>query len=586
MMYPQINSAQTIILYCEKFEFFNIVISPGSRNAPLAIGFASNDKFKCFSIVDERSAGFFALGISQQTQKPTVLVCTSGSALLNYYPAIAEAYYSEIPLVVISADRPNYKIDIGDGQTIQQNNVFGDHVIGFENLFQDVNHSTNSILESNLQRIIPDSFKTTELLDLQRKTQRDNERILLDLFIKTLHNSKPVHLNVPFEEPLSEFSDQPTITISNKTKYPIKKDDLTVFNSPLIKGYKKIMILFGCANKGILSESTIDKLSSCDNIVVLKETTSNLNNTSFFGKIDQLIAPVELNENSSELFNKLKPELLITVGGMIISKKIKSMLRTYQPTAHIHLGHNDAKDTFYKGVEHFKIDPNLFFKKSLEKLVSNYNYKKPWIDISKKRALAHKKYLNKLPFSDLKVFSMLESRIPKKYTIQVSNSSTIRYMQLFDYNPLCRVYCNRGTSGIDGSTSTAIGASVKSAFPILLITGDLSFFYDSNGLWNSNIKPSFRIIVINNNGGGIFKILPGYKNNIISTKFIETRHELSTKHLARMHGFEYSKARSEIGLKWRLYSFFKKSSKPRILEINTNSDLSSDLLKKYFINLK
>ena len=109
-----------------------------------------------------------------------------------------------------------------------------------------------------------------------------------------------------------------------------------------------------------MSESTIDKLSSCDNIVVLKETTSNLNNTSFFGKIDQLIAPAELNENSSELFNKLKPELLITVGGMIISKKIKSMLRTYEPTAHIHLGHNDAKDTFYLGVKHFNINPRLF----------------------------------------------------------------------------------------------------------------------------------------------------------------------------------------------------------------------------------
>ncbi len=160
MMYPKINSAQTIILYCEKFEFFNIVISPGSRNAPLAIGFASNDKFNCFSIVDERSAGFFALGISQQTQKPTVLVCTSGSALLNYYPSIVEAYYSEIPLIVVSADRPNYKIDIGDGQTIQQNNVFGNHVIGFENLFQDVNHNTHSILESNLQDIIPGSLKT------------------------------------------------------------------------------------------------------------------------------------------------------------------------------------------------------------------------------------------------------------------------------------------------------------------------------------------------------------------------------------------------------------------------------------------
>jgi 2-succinyl-5-enolpyruvyl-6-hydroxy-3-cyclohexene-1-carboxylate synthase len=159
-------------------------------------------------------------------------------------------------------------------------------------------------------------------------------------------------------------------------------------------------------------------------------------------------------------------------------------------------------------------------------------------------------------------------------------------MQLFDFDKFSKVNCNRGTSGIDGSTSTAVGASVKSIAPTLLITGDLSFFYDANGLWNSHIKSNFRIIVVNNNGGGIFKILPGYKNNLISAEFIETRHKLTTKHLAKMHGFDYLKATSEIGLRWRLRTFFNKSSKPKILEIHTNSDLSSDLLKKYFINLK
>ena len=124
MKYPSIYSAQTIILYCEKFGFKNIVISPGSRNAPLAIGFASNKNFNCYSIVDERSAGFFALGISQQLLEPVVVVCTSGSALLNYYPAVAEAYYSGLPLIVISADRPKHLINIGDGQTIFQKHAF------------------------------------------------------------------------------------------------------------------------------------------------------------------------------------------------------------------------------------------------------------------------------------------------------------------------------------------------------------------------------------------------------------------------------------------------------------------------------
>ncbi len=585
MMYPKINSAQTIILYCEMLEFFNIVISPGSRNAPLAIGFASNKKFDCYSVVDERSAGFFALGMSQQTQKPVVLVCTSGSALLNYYPAIAEAYYSDIPLIIISADRPGYKIDIGDGQTIQQKNVFGNHVVDFKNLVQDVNHNTDSVLESNTQSLIPNSLNTAGLLKLQKNIQNSNEKNITDLFAKALDFSKPVHLNVPLEEPLSDFLSQPSIEVKRKIKYPVKNNDLAVFESPLIKGYNKIMILLGCADKEVLSQNVVDELSSLENIAVLKETTSNINNASFFGKIDQLIAPIELSENSSDLFNKLKPELLITIGGMVISKKIKTMLRAYGPTAHIHLGHNDAKDTFYSGVEHFKINPDLFFKTCLKKLAFNYNYNKLWNDLSKKRELAHKKYIKNSPFSDLKVFSQLESKIPLNYNIQVSNSSTIRYMQLFDFDKFSKVNCNRGTSGIDGSTSTAVGASVKSIIPTLLITGDLSFFYDANGLWSSHIKPDFRIIVVNNKGGGIFKILPGYKNNLISAEFIETRHELTTKHLAKMHGFCYLKANSEIGLKWHLHTFFNKSSKPKILEIRTNSDLSSDLLKKYFINL-
>ena len=586
MMYPKINSAQTIILYCEKFEFFNIVISPGSRNAPLVIGFASNKKFDCYSVVDERSAGFFALGMSQQTQKPTVLICTSGSALLNYYPAVAEAYYSDIPLIIISADRPGYKIGIGDGQTIQQRNVFGNHVVDFKNLVQDVNHSADSILESNSQSLIPDSLNTTRLLKLQKKIQSSNEKIIADLFAKTLEFSKPVHLNVPLEEPLSDFVNQPSIEVKSKIKYSLENNDLTVFDNPLIKGYKKIMILLGCADKEVLSQNVIHELSGFENIAVLKETTSNINNASFFGKIDQLIAPIELSKNNPDLFNKLKPELLITIGGMVISKKIKTMLRAYRPLTHIHLGQNNAKDTFYSGVEHFKINPDLFFKTCLKKLALDYNYKKLWNDLSKKRALAHKKYIKNSPFSDLKVFSQLESKIPLNYNIQVSNSSTIRYMQLFDFDKFSKVNCNRGTSGIDGSTSTAVGASVKSIAPTLLITGDLSFFYDANGLWSSHIKPDFRIIVVNNKGGGIFKILPGYKNSLISAEFIETRHELTTKHLAKMHGFGYLKTNSEIGLRWRLRTFFNKSSKPKILEIHTNSDLSSDLLKKYFINLK
>ena len=154
MKYSVIPVAQSLILSCLNFNFFNVVISPGSRNVPLAIGFASNNNFRCYSIVDERSAAFFALGLSQRSKEPTILLCTSGSALLNYYPAIAEAYYSEIPLIILSADRPAYKLNIGDGQTINQNNVFEKNILYSKTLKQDCTHSTEEIIKSNKQDII------------------------------------------------------------------------------------------------------------------------------------------------------------------------------------------------------------------------------------------------------------------------------------------------------------------------------------------------------------------------------------------------------------------------------------------------
>ena len=173
MKYSVIPVAQTIILSCLNFKFYNVVISPGSRNVPLAIPFASNENFKCYSIVDERSAAFFALGLSQKSNQPTILVCTSGSALLNYYPAIAEAFYSEIPLIILSADRPSYKLNIGDGQTINQNKVFEKNILYSKSLKQDCIHATEEIIKSNLQELIHKNATSSSILN----NQKNNEQI-------------------------------------------------------------------------------------------------------------------------------------------------------------------------------------------------------------------------------------------------------------------------------------------------------------------------------------------------------------------------------------------------------------------------
>lgn len=580
-MYPKIPSAQTIILSCIELGITDVVISPGSRNIPLAIGFASNNHFNCFSIVDERSAGFFALGISQQKNKPTIVLCTSGSALLNYSPAVSESFYNEIPLIIISADRPDYKINIGDGQTINQNNVFGSNILFSKSLLQDVIHGTDSILASNKQNLIKKNRLDNKSIEkIQSYNQILNEETILDSFSKSIQFKKPVHINIPLEEPLYDFIDVPSISLSKKIIKP-KIDKSNTYNlKNLLDKYSRVLILFGSLDPDSLSKSTISKLSKFNKIVVLKESTSNLDDISFFGNIDQIIAPIEVSINKESIFNSLKPDIIITMGGMVISKKIKQFLRNYSPKKHYHVGFNIAKDTFFKDVEHLKLDPDLFFKQTLNNII-NSSYNSVWKKLSNKRKKLHKKYINNIPFSDLLVFSILSSRISSEYHIQVANSSPIRYLQLFEMNNYT-MYSNRGTSGIDGSTSTAVGYSVFSKTPTLLITGDLSFLYDTNGLWNNYINSNFRIIIINNGGGGIFRILPGFKDNSVFSKFIETQHNLSAKYLAKMYGFIYQKKSTKIGLKLALKSFFKKSNKPKILEVKTSSKLSSKILKSYF----
>ena len=580
--YPIIPVAQTLILSCLKFDLFDVVISPGSRNVPLAIGFASNKKFKCYSIVDERSAAFFALGLSQKSKKPTILICTSGSALLNYYPAVAEAYYSEIPLIILSADRPEYKINIGDGQTINQSNVFEKNILYSNSLKQDCSHATEEIIKSNLQKIVNDKADYSKIEKLQKSIQKNNEEIIEIAFNLSINKMQPVHLNVPMEEPLYEFNDSPSISVKVKKK-PEKKLSLTDLDNfyKAINKASKIMILIGVSDGNILSKKSIQKINSCSSIIVMKEHTSNVFNESFISNIDRLIGPIELQSNSDSLFDELSPEIVISLGGMIISKKIKSFLRNYKPRKHFHIGNNISKDSFYSGVEHINTTANKFFE-NIDLNKSDSKYFEKWNQLDYSKLDLHNRYMKVINFSDLKVFEILTNWIPKKYNIQVANSTPIRYFQLFDLKNKNMMFANRGTSGIDGSTSTAIGSSVQNDSPVLLVTGDLSFFYDVNALWNNHIPKNFRIIIINNSGGGIFKILPGFKENNLFSEFIETQHNLSARLIAKMFNFNYTRVSTKFGLNLYLRTFFKNSKKPKILEIKTSSVKSTKILKEYF----
>lgn len=552
MKYPAILSAQSLIQYCKSNGVENIVISPGSRNAPLTLGFNLDPFFKTFSIVDERCAAFFALGIAQQTQNPVAIVCTSGSALLNYYPAIAEAFYQQIPLLVISADRPASKIDIGDGQTIRQANVFQNHV------HCSVNLEEEDCLENHrsIQMAI-DSSKT---------------------------NKEPVHINIPFEEPLYDLTDQLGIFHENvqKSNFTISQDSVFEFSEIQTdiwhKAAKKLVLIGDMAPHG-LDESMIDFLANDPSIVVMTETTSNVYHRNFLNKIDVMITPF-----SEKDFQNFKPELLITIGGMLVSKRIKTFLRKYQPDTHWHVDSLRAYDTFGCLNHHFKTKPNNFFKSLSEFQSIESDYQSQLLAIKQARDLAHLQFVNQVAFSDFKVFDLILKVMPSKIQLQISNSSSIRYLQLFDLKQHQVVYCNRGTSGIDGSTSTAIGAAVGSQKETLLITGDLSFFYDSNALWNNYIPKNFKIIIINNSGGGIFRILPGHQENDVFNTFFETSHQLTAKHLAKMYDFLYLEASNENSVLDGCRKLFD-AEKPTILEIFTPEKLNDAVLKSYFTYL-
>ena len=576
MKYPKIPVARSIVALCEAKGIHHVVISPGSRNAPLTNGFAFNPNIQTYSIVDERCAAFVALGMAQQIGKPVAVVCTSGSALLNYYPAIAEAFYSDIPLVVISADRPIERIDIGDGQTIRQKNVFENHILYSANLHSEL--------------VLENEATDKKLQQKQFESQKHNEREINLALNKAIEGKGPVHINVPFYEPLYEMVED--VEVNPIQILPEIKE--RTYAEPQLKAYadlwnkaKRKMVIVGVAQPNVVEQKFLDALANDESVIIFTETTSNVHHPNFFTRIDTLIGPIERDENREELFEALQPDILLTFGGMIVSKKIKAFLRNYQPKQHWHVDPKKAYNTFFCLNKHFETSVDSFFSHFLpltEKVESTYG--SFWQKTRDRRQVRHDEYMNRIPYSDLKAMQAIVPRVPEAHIVHLANSSTIRYAQLFKWKENLKIYCNRGTSGIDGSISTSVGAAMVSEEPVLMITGDLSFFYDSNALWNNYIPKNFRMIILNNRGGGIFRILPGDKNSETFDSYFETVHDLNAKPICDLYGFDYASATSSEEIEKVLNGFFDTSEKPRVLEIFTPRKVNDEVLLEYFSFMK
>jgi 2-succinyl-5-enolpyruvyl-6-hydroxy-3-cyclohexene-1-carboxylate synthase len=546
-----------IVEHCHAHGVKYVIISPGSRNAPLILSFPASKKFTCLTIVDERSAGYFALGISCLHGTPVALICTSGTAVLNYAPALAEAFYQQIPLIAITADRPPELIDQADGQTIRQDGVFSNFV------------------RYQCQLPFGDLTKDDEWLV---------DRMLNEAFHSACGSVQgPVHINVPFREPLykkvnAQHLTKPRIVLPA----PLPTVNLTAVEelASEIGTFKKVLFLVGAVNPDSKLIELVTALVE-KGVVVVTESLSNLPVSGTFGNTDRVIEGFKEGDASG-------PDLLITLDVPVLSKKMKQFLRNNSPKVHWHFSNqNILVDTYRCLTRQIKGDAVETLLKMVRK-VSFFpsDYFQLWQAVFEKTTGLHQQFLQDVSWSDFLVFGELCRSVPEPQEIHFSNSTPVRYAQLFEWRKEHSFFANRGTSGIDGCVSAAAGAAYARKQPVTLITGDLAFFYDSNGLWHSYLPASFRVIVINNGGGGIFRFLPGPSESKELEPFFEAKRNYRCKGIAETFGMQYYTVAGYNELKEILTHFWDDKGGPALLEIFTPPEENGEILRWYFRKLK
>lgn len=518
----------------------HIVICPGSRNAPLIMAFVRFKKIKCYSIPDERSAGFIALGISKALQQPVAILCTSGSALLNIYPAVSEAFYFQIPLIVISADRPAKYIDRWDGQTIKQFEVFGNHVLG--------------------------SFQIDENLDKAQQEAIFN--ITESLWETAFHGLKgPVHLNVPLREPLYDAKNDDFIYQENlKKKIAIQEVaewEIGFDGELFFKEYPKVLVLLG-ADENFEEAPFLSILSKLEFVVVCADVISNEHHMNSFQNWETII----LNANEKD-FASYAPDLLITSGKMILSKKMKQIIRNHPPKQHWHIAENNyCADPFFTNPQVLAINRKSFFEQLVNFVPKHRSQYFSFYKLNSEKKAPIDLMQN---FNELGALETIINQFPEKIVLHLANSMTIRNISYLmpHLKTDWKLFANRGVSGIDGCTSTALGYAIVSSEQNVLITGDVAFFYDINAFYNQHIPQNLKIILMNNLGGGIFDLIDGAENLTELKPFIKTPHEFDGKQLAKHFKINYFKAENYDELNSELKPFLT-SPNISILEIKTN----------------
>ncbi|WP_192085298.1 2-succinyl-5-enolpyruvyl-6-hydroxy-3-cyclohexene-1-carboxylic-acid synthase [Algoriphagus sp. Y33] len=550
MILPQITD---LVAICAKKGIQNAILSPGSRCAPLTLVFARHPHIHTRTISDERSAAFIALGMAQQLEQPVILVCTSGSAALNYYPAVAEAFFQQIPLLILTADRPAEWIDQYDGQTVFQPEVYGKHV---KKSFQLPDFSSNPDQLWHSSRIVNEAINLSQQFP-----------------------AGPVHINIPLREPFYPEKGEPLVFPEKPRVFNLLKSKTHPTDESLIKlknrleTVRRIVIIPGQQRPDPQLQNLLDQLAKTQKAVIVADTISNLQSDQTITLHDHWLGSQEISEN-------LKPDLIVSFGKSIISKSLKLFLRSTK-ASHWHIqSDGNAKDTFQQLTRTIASSPAYFLHWLAQNLgPQDTEYYQSWHAFEKAVDSSLTQILQRDVFGEYGALAYCLNKTPSLSKIHVANSMAVRYLNFLGKRNQ-EVICNRGTSGIDGSNSTAVGCTFTTKEMVTLITGDMAFFYDRNAFWHNYTMPNLRVILLNNHAGGIFRLIDGPSNQPELEEFFETQQPLSANHLATEFGFFYSKVVNQEELKASLADFYSDSLHPKILEIETSSPKNAEILKE------
>ena len=527
---------------CYRSGIKQIVISPGSRNAPLIEAFYSRYGDHCYSIVDERSAGYFALGLARYSQDPVAIICTSGTAVLNLSPAVAEAYYSQVPLLILTADRPEEWIDQQDNQTIRQKEVY--------------------------RNFSKKSYHLPEQIENDAELKAIHDMIFDALFYVDNQPKGPVHINIPLREPLyCEFPDvSKNISFNRKIGNEIKNNIPDEFIEDW-KEAENVLIVHGQDHPASGVGSVLNDISMFPGVVVLAENISNT-----YG--DNIISQSELYFSRINTNTLIPPDLLLYSGGQVVSKKLKNYLRNLKGLNTWRIGTDDYKmDTFKQNNRIVSANACEVYNRLSEEQRRNKeteSFKKIWAEGLIRLNIIREKRVKELAFSEIAAVKIILDAIPGNTILELGNSSIVRFFQFFNTPQGVEVFSNRGVSGIDGCISAASGTAEASGKLTISVVGDLSFVYDSNSLWNCRLSPNLRVIIMNNRGGGIFSLLDGPSSKMAYEKYFIAYHPVNLQKLAEAYNLNYFCVKSRETLIEGLHKLLQPARKAGIMEIQTD----------------